>query len=263
MSWKSLLSDACREAARVIDSIGDRGKEYVGQGPSGDRTLLADAVSESTILNVISSASEISFLTEEQGFVGKKDNAYIAIIDPLDGSSNYLRGIPFYCISIAIFDNRIKRVVAASVFDPLRDVMYYAEIGKRAIRNDKEIAHSQAVRVKGSILGVDINHTNEAVLSKLSKLILSAGRTVHLGANALEICYVADGKIDCFVDVRGLIRQTDVMAACYILEMAGGSVSDEKGRSLSVQLDKLTGKNIIAAPTKDIQREVISILKGR
>ena len=106
VDWKQILLEATERAQRVV-SDASRGPErgrIVGTGASGDKTLVADRDAERVILDRLSEVPRLRILSEEKGSVGKRDADYIAIVDPLDGSSNFQRGIPFYCVSIGIVE---------------------------------------------------------------------------------------------------------------------------------------------------------------
>ncbi len=262
MNWKGILREACEKAAISVGSLGERGKEYVATSPSGDRTLLADSISEKAIMDVLSSASDISFVSEESGKVGNYKTRYTALIDPIDGSSNYRRGIPFYCMAVAIFDNERGEVEAAAVLDPVRYIFYFADRNGNATKNDRTIKPSTKHEVERSVIGIDINRIGTECIRGLSRLLISVGRMVHLGANALELCYVADGTIDGFVDVRKMLRPTDIAASCFIVERAGGIVSDESGKSLNIPLSAVERLSVVASCTKPLHKKVISLLRN-
>jgi myo-inositol-1(or 4)-monophosphatase len=262
MRWEKLLNEACLKATEEIKNAGERGRKYVGLSPSGDRTLLADVLSEKAIINVISSLESVSFVSEESGESGSKDSRYTAVIDPLDGSSNYLRGIPFYCISIAIYDNMLGCVDAGCVYDIVNESFYYAEKRKISTKNGSMISCSTKKEIDDSVLAIDPNYMKQEEISKLSRLIASAGRCVHLGANALELCYVAEGKIDGFIDVRGMIRQTDVAAAFLVVRRAGGIVSDQNGKMIKIFPSAVGRLSMVASCTPEIHKQIIRLLKS-
>lgn len=261
MNWEKILKDACEYAARKLTEVKKEGSRIIGKSPSGDTTLLADIVAERAIVETLSTEDSISYVSEESGSIWKKDSRYIAVIDPLDGSSNFILGIPFYCISIGIFDNLKKETIAGSVYYPIEDSFYYADSKGVATKNKRRISPSKNTLIQDSVLGIDLSKVRRKELSSLINLILVSKRILHFGANALEMCFVAEGKIDCFIDIRGLLRPTDTFASNLILERSNCIVTNERGSKIKIPLSATKRMKIVASSNEVLHDKIMNYLQ--
>ena len=233
--WEELLAQACARADAVVSKSVTPAKRrrVVGTGAAGDRTLAADRDAEREILRALRAAGPLRILSEEIGRTGDTDARYIAIIDPLDGSSNFSRGIPFYCTSIGVAEGEtLGGMRYAMVRDLVTGDVYYAEKGRGATKNGKEIGTSTTVDLAQSVAGIDLSRATVRTLRGLVPLLSSVKRQVHFGANALELCLLAEGKVEAFVDVRSRMRITDFAAAYLIAQEAGAVFSGAEGERL-------------------------------
>jgi myo-inositol-1(or 4)-monophosphatase len=204
---------------------GDRGL-VVGTGASGDKTLLADMKAEEKLSRALLRVEGVRILSEESGNVGDPRCKTIAVIDPLDGSSNFERGLPFYCTSVAIVEGQsLGGVRLAMVRNLVNGDVYFAARGEGASKNGRRIHTTQGGELGKSVLDVDLGRTSGNVIAGLIPLLAGAKRVVHYGANALELCLLAEGKIDAFVDVRGQMRVTDIAGGYLIAREAGALIS--------------------------------------
>jgi myo-inositol-1(or 4)-monophosphatase len=152
-----------------------------------------------------------SFLTEETGSITNKDTDNIWIIDPIDGTTNFLHGIPHFAICVALQSN--KELVSGLIFDPIKDEMFFAEKNKGAFLNN----HRLKVSNKNSIEECLFSSNHEGV--KFSDLNMR-----YSGCAALDLAYVASGRLDGFFHNK--INLWDVAAGALIVEEAGGVVND-------------------------------------
>jgi len=152
-----------------------------------------------------------SFLTEETGSITNKDTDNIWIIDPIDGTTNFLHGIPHFAICVALQSN--KELVSGLIFDPIKDEMFFAEKNKGAFLNN----HRLKVSNKDSIEECLFSSNHEGV--KFSDLNMR-----YSGCAALDLAYVASGRLDGFFHNK--INLWDVAAGALIVEEAGGVVND-------------------------------------
>jgi myo-inositol-1(or 4)-monophosphatase len=115
-----------------------------------------------------------------------------------------------------------------------------------------------------AVIGLDLNtYKVKPVAPQLSDLIYATKHIRHFGANALEICYVADGLTDAFVDVRGKLRATDVAAAFFILKEAGGIVTSPEGKPIDLRLDPRQTVKFVASGNSEIHERILSLMKLR
>lgn len=198
-------------------------------GADGTPTKLIDDISESAILKeLISTGINLRIISEEIGEKIIGNNPKISLImDPVDGTYNAAMGIPFYSISIAIADFNLNEIYFGYVHDLANGDTYYAQKFKGAYLNGKKISVSNKTSLK-NICACAYGYPTFKDID-LSQRIR---RLRIFGCISLELCYVACGKLDAFIDVRGSVRLTDVAAGKLILEEACGCVTDNEGKKL-------------------------------
>jgi myo-inositol-1(or 4)-monophosphatase len=263
--WRELLLKSSDEVKRVVgrpQSRKERGR-VVGTGASGDETLLADREAERVIVGALSKVEGVRILSEEAGEVGDKGAKFVAVVDPLDGSSNFERGIPFYCTSVAIAEgSRLADVRFGFVRNLVNGDAYYAERGGGATKNGKRIATSMTSELQEAVLTVDLSRADERTFSALACAIMSAKRQVHFGANALELCLLAEGMVDGFVDVRGKTRIVDFAAGYLIAKEAGALFSGTEGEELAPKLEMQERFSFVASANPRLHQRIINALKS-
>lgn len=235
-------------------------------GADGTPTHKIDEYAEEAALNIIKNCGKSTVvISEEIGTIQLGKNPEVVLImDPLDGTSNALKNIPCYGISLAIAPLNIKQLNEITIGDieigyvkniPTQDE-YVAIKSKGATKNNKPMTIS------------NITHANEATLStyiyrakrgSLDKLCSSIRRMRLIGAIAIELCYVADGTYDVFLDI-GQVRVLDIAAAQLIVKENGGLVTNIKSEKLVTQLDLMGKTSIIATANKPLQEDVLRLL---
>lgn len=239
----------------------------VGVGAAGDETLVADRECENVIIDTLLSVEGVRVLSEEAGERGPGSSGFLAIVDPLDGSSNFSRGIPFYCTSICVVEGaRLRDARYALVRNLVNGDVYYAEKGKGGFKNGEKLKPSRKTELSDSIAAVDLSKAKPAVIDALGPLSSRLGRQVHFGANALEICMVAEGDIESFVDLRSRMRVTDVAGAYLIAKEAGAVLTAESGAELDPVLDLRSRLSVVASGNAVLHQKVLKelgSLRGR
>ena len=176
-------------------------------------------------------------MTEEAGEVGPADAKWTVVIDPIDGSSNYARGLPFYCTSIAVLEGpSLEDARHGLVRNLISEETYYAEKGNGAERDGTPIKTSRAKTLSDSCVGIDMSKAPRATVERLVPLIAAVRKPAHFGANALEQAFLADGKIDAFVDIRDRMRVVDFAAGYLIAKEAGAVFSDGEGKPVNTKV---------------------------
>jgi len=258
--WERLLLEATTSVRKAVSPLAgrmDRGRT-VGVGASGDKTIVADKKAEDLLLRYLQKAKGVKILSEEAGSIGGSKSNTLAVVDPLDGSSNFARGIPFYCTSVAIVEgSSIEDTSVGVVRDLLTGDVYHAVKGRGAKKNGKPIRTSETSELSKAVIGVDLSGASSALVSGLAPLISGAKRHVHLGANALELCLVADGTIDAFVDARERIRVTDFAAAFLIAKEAGAAITNAAGGSLNPKFDLEHRFSFVGAANVALHDEIL------
>jgi len=232
------MEKLCEDIANAIGSairgyIGaEDGEGILYMGADGTPTAVIDDVAERAAIHVLKDDGRpVRLLSEEMGDVVFGDNPeFTVVLDPLDGTYNALRGIPFYSVSIAIGNKDLSRIRYGYVKNLVTGDVYAAEVNKGAFLNGKEIHVSTrketdpyCASIYGCAFARDFSNHN--------------GKKVRLlGSAALELCYVASKKTDAFIDARGRLRVTDVAAGKLIVEEAGGIVTDDFGAELTTPL---------------------------
>jgi myo-inositol-1(or 4)-monophosphatase len=262
-AWQELLSEACERVQNVAskESTSKRRGVVVGKGAAGDRTLAVDRSAEREIIDVLSDVPSLRILSEEEGVVGRADAKLVAVVDPIDGSSNFARGLPFYCTSIAILEGvGLRDVKYAIVRNLVSGEVYYAEKGAGATKDGKKIATSVVKNLAQAVVGIDLSRAGEGTISDLVPLMTKIKRQVHLGANALEFCLLAEGKLDATIDMRRRIRVTDVAGGYLISQEAGATVTTPEGSELNPSLDLAFRFSYVASANERVHAQILNAL---
>jgi myo-inositol-1(or 4)-monophosphatase len=244
----------------------DRPQPDLGIGAGGDPIKNIDLAAETAIVGTIRK-HEITFtlISEESGIVeyGESPDQCYVTADPIDGTTNLLRGAPFYATSIAVStEPTLTKVHTALVTDLFRGTTYTAQKGCGACKDDRRIRPSTSTSMEEALIGIDLNgYRIRNIAPRLTKLIGKTKHVRHFGANALEMCYVADGTTDAFVDIRGKLRTTDMAAAWLIIREAGAIITAPHGEPLRAKLDPKQRVKFIAAANPEMYRRIISLTK--
>lgn len=255
---------AAREAGKTItrnlervDSLSIHAKK------KNDFVSEIDHQAEREIISIIRRAyPDHSILAEESGssHSGGDSGEYQWIIDPLDGTTNYLHGFPHHSVSIAL--RHRNRLEAGVIFDPLRSELFCASRGNGATLNDRKIRVATLRSLEDALLGTGLPFREgqdvDAYLATLRALILHTSGIRRAGSAALDLAYVAAGRLDGFWEFG--LNTWDIAAGCLIIQEAGGLVGDPAGGHTHLE----TG-NIVAANPKVFRAMLDSIhraLKG-
>jgi len=169
-----------------------------------------------------------AILAEESGAQGK--SRHVWVIDPLDGTHNYLRGIPHFCVSIAMLEN--GEPMHGVVYDPLRDELFTASRGDGAYLNDRRIRASSRGQLGGALLGTGFPFRQRAHLDAqlgMTRALLGEAEDLRRsGSAALDLAYVANGRFDGFFEIG--LKPWDMAAGCLLVREAGGRFCDFVGR---------------------------------
>jgi len=271
IDWPTILQACLENMKKQVRPLfcSKEGRSEFGRGAGGDVKKRIDLAAEDALFETLRD-HEVSctVISEESGIkkIGVRPSQFYVTTDPVDGTTNAVRGLPFMDISLAVSKKRtLGSVETALVADVLHDVTYAAEKGKGAYKNQKKIRPSQTVTLDEAVVGVDLsNFKAREVVNQLIRILETTRHLRHFGANALEICYVADGTTDAFIDLRGKLRITDVAAAHLVLLEAGGIITTPKGRELSVPLSATQRVSFVAAgnrPIYDAIRQLMNLSK--
>lgn len=234
-----------------------------GIGAGGDISRKIDIVAEKTVLDYLKKIKfDCVVLGEECGRVelSKNPKGFI-VMDAIDGSANAVRGIPFFCCSLAFATKyKLSSITDGVVTDLTTGDTYWATKGRGAFCNRTKI-HVHRQKPVYKIVGVNVSGAKPSLIRKIQPLFESSNHSRHLGANALELALFAKGLIDVYVDLRKKIRVTDMAAGYLIAKEAGGIILDEDLRQLDANLSYETRLSFIAAANKSILTEVTKQMK--
>lgn len=253
-----------KEASRLVyenvkDLAGTKAAaEDHGRGRGGDISRKIDIVAEKTVLDYLKKINfECIVLGEECGRVelSKKPNGYL-IMDAIDGSANAVRGIPFFCCSLAFAtENRLSSVTDGVVTDLTTGEMYWATKNKGSFCEGRRIfVHKQKPIYK--IIGINVSGATPDLIQRIQPIFENSNHSRHLGANALELALFARGLIDVYIDLRQKIRVTDMAAGYLIAKEAEGIILDQNLNPLDSDLEYETRLSFIAAANKEILAEI-------
>jgi myo-inositol-1(or 4)-monophosphatase len=255
-----------REIAPLLKTV-NRPQPYLGVGAGGDPIKKVDMAAENAIVDALKEEG-ISFtlISEESGMktYGENPSECYVTTDPIDGTTNLMRGIRFYATSIAVSNNQdLGSVHAGLVADLLHGTTYIAQKGQGVYRDDQKIRPSENISLDEAVVGVDLNsYRVERIVPRLTNLIRSTKHIRHLGANALELCYVADGTTDAFVDIRGKLRATDIAAAWLIVVEAGALMTTTAGKPLNIKLSPKEKVEFVAAANEKMHKRILDLIKS-
>ncbi len=244
-----------KDLAGTKDAAGD-----FGLGAGGDISRNIDIVAEKTVLDFL---KEINFecvvLGEECGRVEISSNpkGYV-IMDAIDGSANAVRGVPFFCSSLAFAtENKLSSITDGVITNLKNGEMYWASKNKGSFLNDKQIkVHNEVPIYK--IVGINTSGATTELMKKLYPIFENHNHTRHFGANALEMALFSQGLMDIFIDFRDKIRIQDIAAGYIIVKEAGGLLLDSNLNPLDADLSYQTRVSFIAAANQKILDEIMN-----
>jgi myo-inositol-1(or 4)-monophosphatase len=221
---------AARRAGSVINRAALNGTLEVRSKQARDYVTQVDRAAEEAIIEVVRKAyPEHAFLAEESGATGAGQAEFRWIIDPLDGTTNFIHGFPQYCVSIAVKSR--GALAHAVVYDPLRNELFSASKGHGAYLNDRRIRVSKTTRLGNALVGTGFPFKEltrvELYMRQLQSLMAKSSGVRRAGAAALDLAYVACGRLDAFWELG--LSPWDMAAGALLILEAGGLVGDLQG----------------------------------
>jgi len=250
---------AARLAGNIIIKAQDRidDLQIVKKGKNDFVSQVDQAAEEAIIQTIRKAYPNHGILGEETGLSEAKSHDDITwIIDPLDGTTNFLHNLPHYCVSIGV---KIKdKIVHGIVFDPVRNELFTATRGEGAKLNDKRIRVSKCHKLENALLGTGFPYTIFDNLDRytniLKTLLPQCAGIRRAGAAALDLAYVAAARLDGFWEFD--LKIWDIAAGSLLIQEAGGYVTTIKGDNDFLQAD-----SILTAPPK-LYQEMLEVVKG-
>ncbi len=272
----TVMQNAANKAAkRLLRDFAEVEQLQVSVKGPGDFVSQADLRSEATLKDELNKARPgFAFLMEESGMSGGDNWAWRWVVDPLDGTSNFLHGIPQWCISIALerrLPDGATEITAGMIYNPVNDEMFWAEKGGGAFLNERRLRVSGRREFKDALFATGIPFAavsgarRLAFARTLGVLMPQVAGIRRVGAAALDMAWVAAGRFDGYWELG--LKPWDMAAGLLIVREAGGFVTDPFGAE-SV-LHEATGNDIVAANPhmharlREVVAEGVSAAEGR
>jgi myo-inositol-1(or 4)-monophosphatase len=256
----NVMANAALKAARgLLRDFGEVEQLQVSVKGPGEFVSTADLKAERTLKTELTRARPgYGLLFEEGGAEAGTDSRHRWIVDPLDGTTNFLHGIPHFAISIAL--ERDGEIVAGLIYDPLRDEMYSAEKGLGAYVNDRRLRVSARRQLADAVIGTGMpfgeRGDKPTYLTTLSAVMTATSGVRRMGAAALELAYVAAGRFDGFWEFG--LSPWDIAAGLLLVREAGGYVSDlSGGHTMLTSGDVLAANDHLHLPLAALIRETL------
>ena len=252
-----VMSDAARKAARGLNrDFGELAELQVAKKAPADFVSAADLKAEQAIFEALSKARPgYGFLGEERGMIEGTDKTHTWIVDPLDGTTNFLHAIPHFAINIAL--KREGAIVAAVTYNPVTNELFWAEKGKGAFVNDKRLRVAARTRMDEAVFATGIpflGHGQHATfLKELHQVSQRVAGVRRFGSAALDMAWVAAGRYDGYWE-RDL-QDWDFGGGILLVTEAGGRVTNADGG------DEILGGGSVCAGNLDLQPQLLERLR--
>ncbi|MDG1517987.1 MAG: inositol monophosphatase family protein [Flavobacteriales bacterium] len=260
MNLKSITQEVCTISKEVGIFILEECKKFnvsdIEIKSQNSLVTYVDKTAEKMIVNFLGKLIPESGFIAEEGTSVKKGDVYNWVIDPLDGTTNFIHAIPCYCVSIGLLKN--DELIVGVIYEPNRDEMFYAWKNGGAYLNENSISVSKTNKLSDSLLATGFPYYDyrrlEAYMDILKWLMHNSRGVRRIGSAAIDLAYVACGRFEAFYEYS--LNPWDVAAGALIVKEAGGSVTDFQGGK-----NYLFGSEIIAS-NKYMEAELLDKIKG-
>ena len=253
----NVMISAVRKAGRSLArDFGEVENLQISVKGPGNFVSAADHRAEKILYEELSKARHgYSFLMEESGYVEGSDKTHRWIIDPLDGTTNFLHSIPLFSISLGL--EREGELVAAVVYNPISTELFTAEKGKGCFLDDRRVRVAARNRTRDYVISTGIPHLgrpgHERFLKECSIIMGSVSGVRRTGSAALDLAWVAAGRFDGYWEYD--INAWDMAAGILLVKEAGGYVSDIDGKQ------DMFAKGSIIAGNESVHRDLMKLIK--
>jgi len=252
-----VMIDAARKTARgLLRDFGEVAELQVSRKGAADYVTAADLKAEQTLFEALLKARPgYSFLGEERGLIEGSDKTHTFIVDPLDGTTNFLHSIPHFAINIAL--EREGQVVAAVTYNPVAQDMFWAERGKGAFLNDRRLRVAARREMVDSLLATGIPFAGRPghgqFLKELHQVSQKVSGVRRFGSAALDLAWTAAGRVDGYWERN--LSAWDVAAGVLLVTEAGGSVTALDGSPVDIRAGSICASNAELMP------QILQLLK--
>jgi len=239
-----MLEFAILLAKKAGDFLKDHAQDEIMVEHKGRIDLVTnmDHTSQAMIVGEIDRTFPDHSIIAEEGVGKEKSSAYTWFIDPLDGTTNFVHHLPFFCVSIAV--RRLDKPFIGVCYNPISGDLFHAQVSKGAYRNGKRIFVSKTQLLIDSLVATGFPYTHEKlkkIMTSFSHVLGKARGIRRMGSAALDLCYVAAGSFDAFWE-EGL-KPWDMAAGVTILQEAGGLVTSLDGGSFDLYRGDILASN--------------------
>ena len=246
-----MVQAAMKAGRRLARDFGELENLQVSRKGPGDFVSNADLQAEKTLTEELKKARpNFGFLLEEGGVQEGTDKSHRWIIDPLDGTTNFLHGIPMFAISIAL--EHEGRIVAGVIYNPATDDLFTAERGRGAFHNDRRMRVAARDDFHDCVIATGVPHLgrgkHKTYLTQLETVMADVSGIRRMGAASLDLAYVAAGRVDAYWEEW--LNPWDIAAGILMVREAGGFVTDTNGG------DKMLESGSVLAANETIRRHM-------
>jgi myo-inositol-1(or 4)-monophosphatase len=271
VDWLRFFQSVSKEVYNEVNQMfgSDQAIKIVGRGAGGDMTRYIDRRAEEIVLKFLEKKKISCILVSEEcgiKIIGENPQDYV-VLDGIDGTTNAARGIPFTSISIAhATEPYLHAVDVGLVMDLSKGITFSAKTGRGAYEEGHLLEPSSITSLMDGVFSVKIpvNMKRKEILhgmTRLIPLISNMRKLRQLGSVALEMCYVAAGRLDACVDLRHKIRATDFAAAYLIVREAGGIILNPDGNEVMMELKATSKTPFIAAANLILCQKILNQLQ--
>ena len=253
-----VMSDAARKAARGLNrEFGELAELQVARKAPADFVSAADIRAEQVLFEALTKARPgYSFLGEERGMIEGTDKTHTWIVDPLDGTTNFLHAIPHFAVNVAL--QREGAIVAAVTYNPVTNELFWAEKGKGCFVNDKRLRVAARKHMDEAVFATGIpflGHGQHArFLKELHQISQRVAGVRRFGSAALDLAFVAAGRFDGYWERD--IKPWDVAAGLLMVTEAGGKVTTAEGG------EDMLGAGSVCAANLDLHPQLLERLRA-
>lgn len=230
-----IATAAAREAGALARAAFRQPRQITSKGGQ-DIVTEVDHASEALICDLVRAAFPADAILAEERGRQAGTSGYCWIVDPLDGTHNYAAQLPFWCISIARYNEQTQHPTVGVIYDPLHEELFAATQGGGATLNGDPITVSTVPDLRQAVLACDIGY-NQAISRRMMRTAQEvqprSRRLRIMGSAVLALAYVAAGRIDCFVHLH--LQPWDLAAAWLLLKEAGGTITTWEGTPITLE----------------------------
>ena len=261
---KDTLISALKSSGKILLDYFNKPVEIKQKESQSSIVTEADYASNLLIINIIKNKfPEHNIISEETGFAWN-NSEFTWVIDPLDGTSNFASGIPWFGVLIALFKN--ESPVMGGAYLPVQDILYFAEKGKGAFRNDKPLRMIRNANLRNSLVAFSVDYTdNEVFLDKgldIFKFIIKGSRNIRSTNSLVDFIYAAEGRFGACINL--FTKVWDICVFYLLINEAGGIMIDIYGSDFYFSLnDDIIEKNFpVVTGSKEIVDSLSEVLKS-